>query len=86
VNIAIISRKIKPNWHPNEAGTKELSEIAEKIKQEGKRKGKGKGKGKDFDCIIGLSGGLDSSYTAYVAKEIMGLRPLLFSCGCRLEY
>lgn len=32
----------------------------------------------DFDCIIGLSGGLDSSYTAYVAKEIMGLRPLLF--------
>lgn len=33
---------------------------------------------KDFDCIIGLSGGLDSSYVAYVAKEKMGLRPLLF--------
>lgn len=32
----------------------------------------------DFDCIIGLSGGLDSSYVAYVVKEIMGLRPLLF--------
>lgn len=31
----------------------------------------------DFDCIIGLSGGLDSSYTAYVAKEKMGLKPLL---------
>ena len=36
------------------------------------------GKGKEFDCIIGLSGGLDSSYVAYVAKEIMGLRPLLY--------
>jgi hypothetical protein len=36
------------------------------------------GKGRDFDCIIGLSGGLDSSYAAYVAKEKMGLRPLLF--------
>lgn len=36
------------------------------------------GKGRGFDCIIGLSGGLDSSYAAYVAKEKMGLRPLLF--------
>jgi N-acetyl sugar amidotransferase len=44
--------------------------IAEKIKTNGNNR--------DFDCIIGLSGGLDSSYVAYVAKEIMGLRPLLF--------
>ena len=34
--------------------------------------------GKDFDAIIGLSGGLDSSYAAYVAVKKMGLRPLLF--------
>ena len=61
---------IFPNWHPDEQGQQELLKIAEKIKQEGK--------GKDFDCIIGLSGGLDSSYAVYVAKEIMGLRPLLF--------
>lgn len=61
---------IKPNWHADEVGYAELMQAAEKIKAEGK--------GKDFDCIIGLSGGLDSSYTAYVAKEIMGLRPLLF--------
>jgi N-acetyl sugar amidotransferase len=61
---------ILPNWHPDEKGKKELLKIAEKIKDEGK--------GKDFDCIIGLSGGPDSSYVAYVAKEIMGLRPLLF--------
>ncbi len=61
---------IQPNWHSDEKGYAELMKAAELIKKEGK--------GKDFDCIIGLSGGLDSSYTAYVAKEIMGLRPLLF--------
>ncbi|MBF4517615.1 N-acetyl sugar amidotransferase [Flavobacterium sp. ANB] len=61
---------ILPNWHTGEKGYEELMQVAEKIKKEGK--------GKDFDCIIGLSGGLDSSYVAYVAKEIMGLRPLLF--------
>lgn len=32
----------------------------------------------DFDCIIGLSGGLDSSYAAHVAVKKMGLKPLLF--------
>lgn len=33
------------------------------------------GKGQDFDCIMGLSGGVDSSYVAYLAKQ-HGLRPL----------
>lgn len=64
------SSTIKPNWHTDERGEKELMVLAEKIKANGK--------GKDFDCIIGLSGGLDSSYAAYIAKEKMGLRPLLF--------
>lgn len=36
---------------------------------------KKKGKGKAFDCVIGVSGGRDSSYTLYMAKK-MGLRPL----------
>jgi N-acetyl sugar amidotransferase len=34
------------------------------------------GKGKPYDCILGLSGGLDSSYMALIAKEA-GLRPLI---------
>ena len=33
------------------------------------------GKGNAFDCIIGVSGGIDSSYVAYTAKQ-KGLRPL----------
>jgi N-acetyl sugar amidotransferase len=61
---------ILPNWHTDQRGEAELMALAEKIKTHGH--------GKDFDCIIGLSGGLDSSYAAYVAKVKMGLRPLLF--------
>jgi putative aminotransferase len=61
---------IEPNWNTGKKGLTELEKVAKKIKHEGVNK--------DFDCIIGLSGGLDSSYTAYIAKEVMGLRPLLF--------
>ena len=62
--------RIEPNWKVGEAGFKQLMKISEEIKKENSQE--------DFDCIIGLSGGLDSSYLAYVAKEIMGLKPLLF--------
>jgi N-acetyl sugar amidotransferase len=61
---------IKPNWGIGSEGAKALAQLADRIKADGH--------GKDFDCIIGLSGGLDSSYAAYVTKEKMGLRPLLF--------
>ncbi len=63
-------RNIAPNWRAGVDGAAELNRLAKLIRQAGS--------GKDFDCIIGLSGGLDSSYAAYVAKEKMGLRPLLF--------
>ena len=62
-------KNILPNWHTDERGLKQLQTLSDKIKRQSK--------GKKFDCILGFSGGLDSSYTAYVAKEIMGLRPLL---------
>lgn len=63
-------KNIKPSWEDSIKNKKAFSQLSEKIKSQGKNK--------DFDCIIGLSGGLDSSYTAFVAKEKMGLRPLLF--------
>ncbi len=61
---------IAPQWHTDERGHTELMALADSIKKAGR--------GRDFDCIIGLSGGLDSSYVAYIAKVKMGLRPLLF--------
>ena len=57
-------------WSVGNHRTQELEKIAESIRESGR--------GNDFDCIIGLSGGLDSSYAAFIAKEKMGLRPLLF--------
>lgn len=46
----------------------ELEQIVENIKRVGK--------GKRYDCILGLSGGVDSTYAALQAKKL-GLRPLL---------
>jgi N-acetyl sugar amidotransferase len=63
-------RQILPNWHPETTGYSVLQGYAAEIQQQGR--------GQDFDCIIGISGGLDSSYVAYIAKEKLGLRPLLF--------
>ena len=48
-------------------GTDALGRIAETIREEGK--------GKPYDCIVGVSGGVDSTYVAYVVKKL-GLRPL----------
>lgn len=64
------STNIVSSWHTDGRGESELMKIAEKIRKDGE--------GRDFDCIIGLSGGLDSSYCTYICKEKMGLRPLLF--------
>lgn len=61
---------IKPNWHTDEIGARQLKLIIDKVKKDGK--------GKKYDCIIGLSGGVDSSYLMYAAKEKWGLRPLAF--------
>lgn len=62
--------KILPNWHPDEAGWAILERQAAKIRLQGK--------GRSHDCLIGISGGVDSSYLTYVAVTKLGLRPLLF--------
>jgi N-acetyl sugar amidotransferase len=53
--------------YQGEASDLELSRLVEEMKSAGK--------GKEFDCVLGLSGGIDSSYAAYIAKK-HGLRVL----------
>lgn len=62
--------KIKPYWHTDELGLNALESLVDKIKKEGK--------GKDFDCMMGMSGGIDSSYLLYKMVSDFGLRPLVF--------
>ena len=63
-------KNIKPYWKPQENRFDELEELAKKIRKAGE--------GREYDCILGLSGGADSSYLAYIAVEVMHLRPLVF--------
>ena len=63
-------RDVLPNWHPNEKGKEIFRKQVEEIKR--------KSKGKPYDSIMGLSGGLDSSYLLHLAVAEFGLRPLVF--------
>jgi len=48
-------------------GLRQLKQIAEKMRKDGQ--------GRKYDCVIGVSGGVDSTYVAFRVKEL-GLRPL----------
>lgn len=63
-------KHVLPNWHTDERGRTQLTKIVDKIKADGKDR--------DFDCIMGMSGGADSSYMLHLAVKEFGLRPLVF--------
>ena len=63
-------RDVLPNWHPDDQGRALFRQQVERIRQEGK--------GRPFDSIIGMSGGLDSSFLLHLAVTEFGLRPLVF--------
>lgn len=63
-------KDVYPNWYPNERGKALFREQVKKIKKAGK--------GHDFDCIMGMSGGLDSSFLLHLAVSEFGLKPLVF--------
>lgn len=56
------------DWLPGAAGKPHLDTLLSEIKEWGR--------GREYDCTIGLSGGADSSYLAYLAAKKWGLRPL----------
>jgi N-acetyl sugar amidotransferase len=60
--------QMEQEYPTGEDGWKKLEAFAEKIKKSGK--------GKKYDCVIGVSGGCDSSYLLHIAKKKLGLRPL----------
>jgi N-acetyl sugar amidotransferase len=63
-------KNVLPNWHPDDKGKAIFREIVQRIHDSSK--------GKPFDSIIGLSGGLDSSYLLHLAVTQFGMRPLVF--------
>lgn len=61
---------ILPSWNHGKGYEVELSTLISDIKR--------KGKGKEYDCILGMSGGLDSSYMLHLAVKEWELRPYVF--------
>lgn len=64
--------KNKIDWKARE---QELKQIAEEAKAERKKRNIA------YDCVIGVSGGKDSTFQAVYAKEKLGLHPLLVNCA-----
>ena len=63
-------KNVLPYWFKGEEGEAILEKRIQKIKNSSKTK--------DFDCILGLSGGLDSSYMLHLVVKKYNLKPLVF--------
>lgn len=66
--------RILPDWQHGKGHEAELQELINKVKKSGE--------GKQYDCILGLSGGLDSTYMLHLAVKEWGLRPFVFHIDC----
>jgi N-acetyl sugar amidotransferase len=66
-NYCHVHDQLDQEYPTGEEGKRRLNAIADKIRKDGR--------GKPYDVIVGVSGGADSSYLVYLAKEL-GLRPL----------
>jgi N-acetyl sugar amidotransferase len=62
--------KVEPHWDAGHGGCARLEQVVDIIKVAGK--------GKEFDCLMGMSGGADSSYMLHKMVTEYGLRPLVF--------
>ncbi|MGI6665310.1 MAG: phosphoadenosine phosphosulfate reductase family protein [Christensenellaceae bacterium] len=57
-------------WNHGKGHEEELQKLLDNVKKSGE--------GKLYDCILGLSGGLNSSYLLHLAVKEFGLRPFVF--------
>jgi N-acetyl sugar amidotransferase len=63
----LFKERLKVRVPEGKEAKEKLDNLVNKIKEDGK--------GAKYDCVIGVSGGVDSTYTAWLVKK-MGLRPL----------
>lgn len=66
--------RIFPYWNHGKGHEAELQVHINRIKKSGE--------GKRYDCILGMSGGLDSTYMLHLAVKEWGLRPFVFHIDC----
>lgn len=66
--------RILPEWNYGRGHEAKLHALITAIQKSGE--------GKPYDCILGLSGGLDSSYMLHLAVTEWGLRPFVFHIDC----
>lgn len=67
-NFCDLHDKMEAEYPDGEEGKARLATIFEKVKR--------RGKGRKYDCVVGISGGRDSTYLLYSAVKLWGLRPL----------
>lgn len=61
--------RIEPEWNHGKGHEQELKELMDAIKKSGE--------GNKYDCILGLSGGIDSAYMLHLAVKEWGLHPFV---------
>jgi len=66
-NYCKIHDELEKEFPRGDAGKRKLDAVIEQIRLSGR--------GKPYDCVLGVSGGRDSTYTLYLAAKL-GLRPL----------
>lgn len=66
--VDFFNKKIQPLLLESSEKEKALNDLLNQIRKSGS--------GKEYDCIVGVSGGVDSSYLVYYLKKVAGLRPL----------
>jgi len=67
-NYAQIQERMMADFPRGEKGKADWEALVAKVKNSGR--------GKEYDCIIGVSGGVDSSNLLHICKKEYGLRPL----------